>query len=446
MPKSMKTVCVSVTLVLLSYNGFSQDTQIPVSESEKSVIIKKTISLLKENYIFPQKVTEVRESLISKLNDGSYKSATNLEQFLNEVNTDLERTTEDKHVNISFGPARVKQIIKEKQNDNKTVPLTKEWLEKLNYENFRLRKVEWLDGNIGYFRFLNFTDLQVAKESIVGAMNFIRHSNAIILDLRDNGGGSSETLSFVLSYFLKSSLKVGEFHYRKNNRVEEIRIPNDPVVKKVPDNVPVYILVSKRTASAAEGLVSNLQAFKRATIIGENTKGEGNPGELFVINEQLYVLIPTAISVSAVPGRKSVQGVGATPDIAIAPDKALDKALLEICKKLSQTAPNDELKKLYQWQIPVWENNLSPQTAPESFKSRISGNYMDERQLTYENNDYYYISKDKQKIKLSYYGNNIFGMEGKQFTRLRIPEMENLITYFEFIWDDGFIKKILRDN
>ncbi|HET9056950.1 MAG TPA: S41 family peptidase [Chitinophagaceae bacterium] len=417
-----------------------------MSKADKLTIIKKAISLLRENYIFPDKVTGVEKSLMAKYNSNEYEKGNSLEDFLAAINNDLEIATNDKHVNISFGPDRVKQIIKEKQNEGKTVPLSKEWRERLEYENFRLRKVEWLDGNIGYFRFLNFVDLQVAKESIMGAMNFIRHSNAIILDIRDNGGGSSETLNFVLSYFLKDKLKLGEFHFRKNNRVEEIRIKTDPLVKKVPDNVPVYVLVSNKTASAAEGLAVTLQSFKRATIIGENTKGEGNPGELFVINDQLYILIPTAISVSAVQGTKPVQGNGVSPDIVIAPEKAMDKAMLEICKTLAQNTTNRDLKQVYDWQVPVWESNINPPQIPAEMKENITGSFMDGRQVTFENGTFYYINKNNQKIKLFYYGNNVFGMEGKQFTRLKIPFYNKPIDFFDFFWDDGFVEKITRSN
>jgi hypothetical protein len=447
MRKVIKYYLNSLLLVFcLATSVYSQVGTSQLSEKEKFSVIKKAISLLQENYIFPDKVATVEKHLISKFNAKGYEANKNPKDFLIALNNDLEKETNDKHVNISYGPDRVKQIISEKLNEGKTVPLTKEWLERLKYENFRLRKVEWLVGNIGYFKFLNFPDLQAAKESIVGAMNFISNSNAIIIDLRDNGGGSSETLKFILSYFLRDGLKIGEFHYRKNNRIEEIIIPSDPAIKKFPDNIPVYILVSSRTSSAAEGMASVLQALKRAVIVGENTKGEGNPGELFVINEQLYIMIPTAISKSAFANAKSVEGIGVSPDFFITPEKSFDKAMLEICITLAQNTPDKQLKQIYEWQIPLWEYNLNPLPTPMEFKENIVGNFKDNRQIEFENGNYFYVNSDKTRMKLSYYGNNIFGIEGKQFVRLRISPNESPISYFEFFWDDGSVERIPRTN
>ncbi len=438
---------IAVLFVLLVATlASSQNKPRELSENEKLSIIQKAVSLLHENYVFPERVERIGKNILSKFNSGGYAASSTSEDFLSALNHDLEKESGDTHVNISFGPERVQQIIEEKKNEGKTIPLTKEWLERLRYENYRLRKVERLDGNIGYFWFLNFADLQAAKESIVGAMNFISNSNAIILDLRENGGGSSETLLFMLSYFLPDGLKIGDFHYRKNNRIEEIKIPSDLAIKKIPDSVPLYLLVSNKTSSAAEGMASVLQSCKRAVVVGETTKGEGNPGELFVINDMLYIMIPTAISKSTVSEKESVEGVGVTPDIIIAPEKSFDKAMLEICRTLSQNAQAKELKTMYEWQMPVWENTINPLPTPLGIKNNIVGNFKEERQIIFDDGNYFYINKEKLKIRLTYFGNNVFAMEGKQFVRLRIPVAETPISYFEFFWDDGFVEKIERVN
>lgn len=432
--------------VIVFSAAFSQNQSPEISSEQKFAIIKSAIALLEENYVFPAKAKQLKQSLMEKYNSKGYDNIKKGEAFLEALNHDLEAITADKHVNVFFNPERVRQINEEKKNEGKKVPITPEWRERLYYENFRLRKVERLDGNIGYFKFLNFTELELSKESIHAAMTFVAHSNALIIDLRDNGGGHSETMLYVLSFFLPDQTKIAEFHYRKNDRIEEVKIMSDPSVKKIPTDVPVYILVNKKTSSAAEGLASTLQSFGRAVIVGEITKGEGNPGELFVINEQMYIMIPTAISKSAVPNAAVVEGNGVQPDFVITPDKAQEKALLEICKKLAMSSVVKEQKQTYQWQIPMWEYAITPSPVPENLTEKICGTYNEGRQLLYDNEVFYYINKDKQRNKLTYYGNNIFAIDGKAFVRLRIPAHEEKIKYFEFVWDDGFVERIPRVN
>lgn len=443
-PTSEFILSVLLFIPLLSLSANPQNSSQESLGGDRLTIVMAAMRLLRENYVFPEKVHKIETVILKKFKAGGYESFKTSQEFLTAVNADLERESQDKHVNISFGPDRVKQILKEKENEGKQPVVTKEWLQRMRFENFRLRKVEWLEGNIGFFRFLNFTDLAASKEAYVSAMNLIRNSNAIILDLRDNGGGSSEALEFLLSFFLRDGLKIGEFRFRKNNRIEEKIIKKDPVVNKIPDDVPLYILVSKRTSSAAEGMASNLRAFRGAIIVGENTKGEGNPGELFVINDLLYIMIPTAISVSAAPDSKPIEGVGVAPDILINPDKSLDKALVEICKTLAKDHNTLQIRQVYEWQIPYLEYKISPQATPAAGIKSLIGNYSDGRKIIDENGNLIYVNKDNQRARLDYYGDNVFGIEGKQFVRLRVPKLESPISYFEFFWDDGSVEKIQR--
>lgn len=425
-------------------SAFSQDKK-QITENDKSEIIKTAITLLQENYIFPERVNHISDFVLGKLKTGGYKSTSSSEEFLQALNADLEKEAKDHHLNIFINPGRVRQIKLEEQNERegKKETLTEEWLQRMKYENFRLRKVERLDGNIGYFNFLNFPPLEPAKESITGAMNFIRNSFALVIDLRENGGGNAETMNFMLSYFLKDSLQTGEGRYRKENKTVKNHIPHDAVINKIADEVPVYILVSNRTSSAAEGFAYTLQQFKRAVIVGEQTKGEGNPGSLFAINEAMYMMIPTIEVRSAVSG-KGIDGIGVTPDIQISTDKAYSKALLEICRQLSKTAQVDELKQLYSWQVPFFENELNPEPLTEKIINNLTGNYAEGRKIIYENCVVIYINSKGKRTRLEYLGKGVFQNTENKWLRLVMPFADKPIEEFDWIWDDGGKEKVKR--
>jgi len=301
-----------------------------------------------------------------------------------------------------------------------------------------------LDGNIGYFRFLNFPPLAPSKQSLVASMNFLQFSSAIAIDLRENGGGYSETMDFLLGYFLKDGLQIGESRLRKGNKLVKTFVNNDPAVKKIPGDVPLFILVSNKTSSAAEGFASILQQYRRATIIGEQTQGEGNAGELFVISDLLYIMIPTMESLNPV-SRRSIDGIGVAPDIKIASENALIRAKLEICRTLAGRSNIKEIRQIYQWQIPYLENKLDPEPLTDAVIRSVVGEYTEGRKVIAESGVVFYVNTQGKREKLEYIGKGVFQNTEKPWLRLVMPFTDKQIPQFEWTWDDGGQpQKVLR--
>lgn len=410
----------------------------PFGDEMKKSVIQSAISLLHEHYIFPDRVKNIEAALLKKMNGGGYSSLTEPQVFLRELNADLEREGNDHHLNISFNPERVAQIRLDEQNEAEGKPevFTEQMMQRMRYENFRMRKLERLDGNVGYFQFLNFLPLAAAKESMVSAMNFMRHSGALILDLRENGGGDAESMNFLLGYFLPDATQTGLWRHRKGNRTEKVFVKADPAVQKIPDDVPVYILVGNRTSSAAEGFAYTLQQYRRATIVGEQTKGEGNPGQLFVLNDFLYIMIPTIEGLNPVTG-KGIEGSGVTPDIAVSPGNSLSRALLEIYTQWSASSPNPAQKQLADWMIPALKNELQPEPLSEKTAMLLLGEYVGGRKITYENGSVFYINSKSKKIRLDYLGNGVFQHSEDKWLRLQIPMDGSPVRSVTWFWDDG---------
>ena len=243
-----------------------------------------------------------------------------------------------------------------------------------------------------------------------------------------------------MSYFLPDSTKLGEFKRRINNEVIELWTTKDPIIKKIPGNIPLYIIVSKNTSSAAESLAYGLQQFKRATIIGEQTHGEGNPGKRFIINDKLYMMIPTAVNVNAITGT-NWEGVGVTPDIKTDASNAYARAIVEICQVLSKTGDND----IYKWISPEYEAQLHPEFASVEFINSIIGSYDEGKKISQENGSLYYTT-ETSKRKMIYMGNQMFLMDGRNDYRMRFPKTNKSIEYVEFLWNDGTADKLKKVN
>ena len=137
--------------------------------------------------------------------------------------------------------------------------------------NFGFEKVERLSGNIGYLDFRNFEDPKLASETAAAAMTFLANTDALIIDLRQNGGGEPEMVAFVASYLFDKKTHLNDIYDRPANRTEEFWTKETVPGKKFGGEKPVFVLTSHYTFSGAEEFSYNLKNLKRATIIGETT-------------------------------------------------------------------------------------------------------------------------------------------------------------------------------
>lgn len=150
-------------------------------------------------------------------------------------------------------------------------------------ENFGLNKVEILDGNIGYLPVYSFTSFtEWARPSFFSALRFLSGTRALIIDMRFNGGGSPEMVSQMGSYF---------FPVRTPFTTIENRVRDSTFVYWAdPDkadglhlSLPVYILTSHSTFSAAEDFNYSMQQAKRALIVGDTAGGGAHPARPFLL-------------------------------------------------------------------------------------------------------------------------------------------------------------------
>ncbi|NUM79502.1 S41 family peptidase [bacterium] len=442
----MKTVvCLSMLFCIGVLNRCNaQDLDAKLKPAQKKEIVAKVVSLLKDNYVFVEKADVMGKELQKKLETNQYDSFETLDSFGDQLNRDLLSLSNDRHLQINFSPKIVRQLRKDAAGE-KQAP-DEGFIELLKSENFRMRKVEILHGNIGYFKLDNFVELKYCKETLTGAMNFISNSSAIILDLSECGGGPSETMDFILSYFLPEATKIGELRFRKNNELKESYTIKDPAIKKLTE-VPLFILVSNNTASAAEGLAACLKEYKRAVLVGGQTKGLGNPGELFVINDVLYMFITTAVSGTAKSGA-NFDGKGITPDVVVPSSHAsfnFNKAMSEVCRLLKETAKDKKLKHAGQWLGFEYETYLNPEMADEQYLRSIVGIYDGNRKIILENKQLYF-DNGSLKRKLTYMGQGVFSAEGRKDYRFYFPTDGKKIDAMKVLWFDDTDDSFKRMN
>jgi C-terminal processing protease CtpA/Prc len=192
-------------------------------------------------------------------------------------------------------------------------------------DNFGIRRVERLDGNVGYLDLHRVPVPANAGPAITAAMELVAGTYALIIDLRHNHGGSPEGVVFWCSYlFTERPTHLNDIFHADTGETRQFwALPYVPGTR-YPDR-PVYLLTSSHTFSGGEDFCYTLQALGRAQVIGETTGGGAHPTRPFPISAAVHIAIPFARSVNPVTGT-NWQGTGVVPDVAVPEAEAYDVA------------------------------------------------------------------------------------------------------------------------
>lgn len=191
-----------------------------------------------------------------------------------------------------------------------------------------LMAVRRLPGNIGYLKLRYFAADADGAALIDAAVSMLKDTDALILDLRENTGGGGAADERLLGHLSSTPIPMAVIHWRQadGSFVEEQRRVSTPAGGPLYPDKPVFVLTARRTFSAAEGFAYDLQAAGRAVLIGETTRGGGNPSNKPVrLGAGLGAFIPNGRTVHPTTGR-GWEGVGVQPDIPVEPGRALTEA------------------------------------------------------------------------------------------------------------------------
>jgi len=294
-------------------------------------IVTTAMSLLRANYVFPEVAEQAAVAVEARLAAGEYDNLDEI-TLTDLVTTHLQEITGDKHLRLrpGGGPPPGRRPGPGGPGPGETEPKDHE-VRRLamrqmgRLDNFGIRRVERLDGNVGYLDVRRVAVPANAGPAIAAAMELVAGTYALIIDLRHNGGGSPEGVLFWCSYLLeeKPTHLNDIFHADTGETRQFWALPYVPGTRYV--DRPVYVLTSSRTFSGGEEFGYNLQALGRAELIGETTGGGAHPTRGFPISRAVHIDIPFARSVNPITGT-NWQGTGVIPDVAVPEAEAYDVA------------------------------------------------------------------------------------------------------------------------
>ncbi len=288
--------------------GLGQGT---VTPEQRRALLGAIGELLRKHYVFPETAASVEEKLSEAERRGDYDVLSTLTQLAARLTDDLQRLAGDKHLAVQAVPSG-------RRSPPGVGP--RPGADNYGYADSRL-----LEGNVGYVDLRFFAPAEVAQEAAGRAMAELATADALVFDLRNNNGGAPSGVQYLCSYLFADEVHLNSLYWREDERTEEFWTVDEVRGTKRP-NVPVFVLTSKRTFSGAEEFAYNLQTRKRATIVGEVTRGGAHPGGSLALAPSLVMRVPMGRAINPVT-KTNWEGVGVQPDVPVDEDQALERAL-----------------------------------------------------------------------------------------------------------------------
>ncbi|WP_288381545.1 S41 family peptidase [uncultured Massilia sp.] len=327
-------ILLSAPLMLAA---LSCQAQAGVDDATRKAVIAELGARVSEVYVFPDKASQVVERLNAREKSGAYRAARDLDAFAALLTADLRQPTKDKHLGVRYS---AKPIPEDENRPEPTPEMDRKFAEYLRSRNYGIRKVETLPGNIGYIDLREFSSVRFAKPALTAMMTLVADTDALIVDLRNNGGGDPFAVAWMQSYLFDARTHLNDMYWRDGERTDGFWTEAEVPGKKFGGAKRVYVLTSKDTFSGAEEFSYNLQQLKRGTIVGETTGGGAHPGRVYRIHPHLSVFIPSGRAINPV-SKTNWEGTGVAPDVKVKANDALRTAqrlaLAELLK-----APVDE--------------------------------------------------------------------------------------------------------
>ncbi len=430
-------VLFAIIVFPFKHNSQNSDFSIITNSTITKAVVDSLSRQILKYYVFKPEAQKMSEFIKLQLSLGKYSTITNPHLLAAQLTDDVRNVHLDEHFHVEFNP----KIAHEISGDVEDIPkMVADKLEEDRAKNFGFKKIEFLNGNIAFLEISSFARLnKFSKQAADAALNFVSNANALIIDLRYGVGGSPEMVNYIVSHFFKSKTRTIDIEIRSENTTLNYATTPDSSQTKL-HNIPIFILTSYKTFSAAEGLAFELQYLKRATIVGETTRGGAHTVTYRPLSNGFVADIPFGRAITP-DTKKNWERVGVVPDIKETSDNALNKAVTTFFNQ-QQAKLTDELAiKKSLWQQQIFQAKQSSFEMDTTLVKSIVGNYGSYK-ITWVNNKLYSQKSGKPNFELTQFSKNAFIPKGNDtfiVNFLQKPEVSLTVNY-----EDGHTETVSK--
>jgi Peptidase family S41/N-terminal domain of Peptidase_S41 in eukaryotic IRBP len=302
-----------------SVSSQAEAARLKPDAGERKRVIDGAIANLKQYYIDPDVGEKTADALLAHEKGGDYDAVTDAAAFADLLTRQMRDVSHDRHMMMVYS-----QVPTPDRAPGPPPEVLARYRKDMEQQNCTFEKVEILPHDIGYLKLNSFPDPSICQPTATAAMASLNRADAIIFDLRDNGGGSPRMVALIATYLFDHPTHLNDMYNRgANTREQSWTLP--PVPGNRLANKPAFVLTSARTFSGAEEFSYDLKMLKRATLVGETTAGGAHLVSPHRIDDHFMIGVPSARSINPI-SKTDWEGTGVEPDVKVKAADALATA------------------------------------------------------------------------------------------------------------------------
>ncbi len=316
----LKILSPLAIIVIVSINLLAQHS---LTNEQRDEFLNDMVTSFETEFLWEEEGKVIANKLRAKIEKGDYAKINDAELFTATFSRDLFLLSGDRHLTVWPKPSE--------EDDNSAVPTEKP-------RSIFTR--EDIGKGIYYLKFDMFPRLNEALEvEIEEMMSSFVQAKAIIIDLRDNGGGSDQTVNHLAGYFFDEKTKLATSYQWGQDPHDIWATPKSTSSSLA--KTRLIILISQASFSAAEAFTQRLQFRQRAFVIGEKTPGALHRSATYLMNDLFMLQWPYERSVDALQ-QKDIEGIGISPDLYAHYDEAKTVAINYLKNHKPESSVADE--------------------------------------------------------------------------------------------------------
>ncbi|RKH63552.1 S41 family peptidase [Corallococcus llansteffanensis] len=423
---------VIASLIALSCFCTTALAQPRLSPKERVTALRAISTEFEKRYVFP----ELRPKIIERLNQLQKAGRYDVDDplvFAERLTGDLRSVSNDRHLSLRVDPAAYAAALAAPDSDAGEEAYFRRQAIR---DHHGLAEMRILPGNIRYLKITGFQWTNDASGTAYDdAMRFLKDGDAIIIDLRNNGGGSHGAVRYLVSHFLDPDTLELTFLQGSETPSQSRSLEHLPAGRL--KGKPLYVLIDGQTASAAEAFAYDVQQFKLGVLVGARTVGAANNNTLLPIAPHFILSVSYGRPVHAV-SKTNWEGAGVAPDVETPSAQALDAAQMHALRKLSQT-PGATPEQLgdYRWANIAVEARMHPVSLDPAMLAPLAGRYLRSGagaapvKVTHRDGALWFAFPDLPVARLSPLTKDVFAVEGYEVLRVRLTGKT-----LEMLWRD----------